>query len=54
MVEDHVLEDVLAVFQLVHLIIGVCVQHRPAKELREGLQRQEHCELSETKTKCAY
>lgn len=41
MVENHVLCDVLAVLQLVHLVVGVCVQHRPAQELREGLQTEQ-------------
>lgn len=27
MVQNHVLGDVLTVLQLVHLVIGVCVQH---------------------------
>lgn len=36
-VHDHVLEDVLPVLQLVHLVIGVGVQHGPAQELGQGL-----------------
>lgn len=37
-VKHHVLEDVLAVLQLVHLVVRVRVEHRPAKELSQRLQ----------------
>ncbi len=37
-VHDHVLKDVLATFQLVHLVIRVCIQHWPAQELSEWLK----------------
>lgn len=36
-VHHHVLEDVLPVLQLVHLVVGVGVQHRPAQELGQRL-----------------
>lgn len=37
MVQHHVLEDVLPVLQLVHLVVCVSVQHRPAQELGQRL-----------------
>ena len=37
-VHDHVREDVLTVLQLVHLVIRVGVQNRPAKELGQRLE----------------
>lgn len=39
MVHHHVLEDVLPVLQLVHLVVGVGVQHGPAQELGQRLDR---------------
>lgn len=36
-VHHHVLEDVLPVLQLVHLVVGVGVQHGPAQELGQRL-----------------
>lgn len=37
MVKHHILSNVLPVLQLVHLIIRVCVEHRPTQELCQGL-----------------
>lgn len=36
-VEHHILSNVLPVLQLVHLIIRVCVEYRPAQKLCQGL-----------------
>lgn len=38
-VEHHVLSNVLTVLQLVHLIVCVCIEHRPTQELRQGLDK---------------
>lgn len=37
MVEHHVLSNVLPILKLVHFIISVCVQSRPAQELGQSL-----------------
>lgn len=39
-VQHHVLEDVLPVLQLVHPVVGVGVEHRPAQELRQRLDEK--------------
>lgn len=37
-VQNHVLEDVLPVLQLVHLVVSIGVEHRPAQELGQRLE----------------
>lgn len=37
-VHDHILKYVLAILQLVHLVVRVCVQHWPAQKLSEWLK----------------
>lgn len=39
-VQHHVLGYVLPVFQLIHLVVGVRVEHRPSKELCQRLGRR--------------
>ena len=43
-VHDHVGEDVLTVLQLVHLVVGIGVQNRPAEELGQRLAGEGHRE----------
>lgn len=37
-VHHHVLGDVFAILQLVHLVVGVCVQNGPSQELSQSLK----------------
>lgn len=39
-VHDHVLKDVPPVFQFVHPVVGVGVEHRPAEELGQRLDKE--------------
>lgn len=41
MVEHHVLSNVFTILQLVHLVVSVRVQHRPAQELGQSLRNRD-------------
>lgn len=38
MIQHHVLSNLLPILELVHLVVSVCVQNRPAQELGQSLR----------------
>ena len=45
MVQHHVLSDFFPVLQLVHFVVSVRVQHRPAQELGQSLRHKKEAQL---------
>lgn len=39
LVHQHLLRNIFPVLHTVQLVVGVAVEHRPAKELRQGLNQ---------------